>query len=159
MLIFYLASCLTTFSLSRFMDLRFQIHMQYCSLQHQTLLSPPDTSTTEHCFCFSPVASFFLELFLHSSSVAYRTPSHLEDSSSRVISFCVFLLSMGFSMQNYCLESSFGVGGYFLLQRTMFCQNSVLWPTHLGCPCVVWLIASLSYTSPSATTRLWSMKG
>ena len=25
--------------------------MQYCSLQHQTLRPPPDTSTTEHCFC------------------------------------------------------------------------------------------------------------
>ena len=26
--------------------------MQYCSLQHWTLHSPPDTSSTEHCFCF-----------------------------------------------------------------------------------------------------------
>ena len=36
--------------------------MQHCSLQHQTLLSPPDTSTTEHHFCFGPASSFFLEL-------------------------------------------------------------------------------------------------
>ena len=28
--------------------------MKYCSLQHCTLLSPPDTSTTERHFCFSP---------------------------------------------------------------------------------------------------------
>ena len=33
----------------------------------------------------------------------------------------------------------------------MFCQNSPLWPVHLGWPCTAWLIASLSYA------RLWSM--
>ena len=38
--------------------------MQYCSLQHQTLLSPADTTTTEHCFHFGPAASFFLELLV-----------------------------------------------------------------------------------------------
>ena len=44
--------------------LTFQFSMEYC-LSHQTLLSLPDTCTTEHCFCFSLAASFFLELFLH----------------------------------------------------------------------------------------------
>ena len=39
-------SCLTTSSLPWFMDLTFQVPMQYCSLQHQTLLSPPGTFTT-----------------------------------------------------------------------------------------------------------------
>ena len=38
-----------------------------------------------------------------------------------------------------------------LLQWTTFCQNSPLWPVHLGWPWMAWLIASLSYT------RLWSM--
>ena len=33
--------------------------MQYYSLQHQTLLAPPDISTTEHHFHFGP-ASFIL---------------------------------------------------------------------------------------------------
>ena len=42
--------------------------MQYCSLQYQTLLLLPVTSTTGLCFHFS---SFFLELFLHFSSVAH----------------------------------------------------------------------------------------
>ena len=54
--------------------------MQYCSLQHQTLLSPSDISTTECCFCFGPAASFCLELLvnaIHSSPVAYWTPSDL----------------------------------------------------------------------------------
>ena len=48
--------------------------MQYCSLQHQTLLSPPYISTTERHFCFGPAASFFLELLViafWSSSIAF----------------------------------------------------------------------------------------
>ena len=53
------------------MDLTFQVSMQYCSLQHQTLLSPPDTSTTGHCFHFDSAPSLLLELFLHSSLVAH----------------------------------------------------------------------------------------
>ena len=62
------------------MDLTFQVPRQYCSLQHQTLLSPPDTSTAEHHSCFGPLASFFLELLviaLHSFPVAYWTTSDL----------------------------------------------------------------------------------
>ena len=46
-----------------------------------------------------------------------------------------------------------------LLQWTMFCQNSPPWPFRRGWPCTEWLLASLSYTSPLTTTRLWSMKG
>ena len=72
------------------MDLTFQVPMQYCSLQHQTLLPSPVTSTTGHCFCFRSVSSFFLELFLHSSPVAYWAPTDLEISSFSVISFLPF---------------------------------------------------------------------
>ena len=78
--------------------------MQYTSLWHQTLLSPPDTSTTEHHFCFGTAASFILELLeiaLHSSPEAYCTPSYPEVSTSGVISFCLFILFMGFSWQEY----------------------------------------------------------
>ena len=32
------------------MDLTFQVPMQYCSLQHQTLLSSPDTSDAKSHF-------------------------------------------------------------------------------------------------------------
>ena len=38
-------SCLTTSNLPWFIDLTFQVPMQYCSLQHQTLLLSPVTST------------------------------------------------------------------------------------------------------------------
>ena len=41
-----------------------QVPMQYCSLQHQTLFSPSDTSTTEHRFRFGLAALFFLELLV-----------------------------------------------------------------------------------------------
>jgi len=78
--------------------------MQYCSLQHQTLLSPPDTSTTGHHYHFGTAASFFLELLvfaLCSSRVAYRTSSNLGGSSSSVISFCLFIPFTGFSWQEH----------------------------------------------------------
>ena len=64
-------SCLTISNLPWFMDLTFQVPMQYCILQHQTLLPSPVTSTTGYCFCFGSLSSFFLESFLYSSPVAY----------------------------------------------------------------------------------------
>ena len=84
------------------MDLTFQVPMQYCSLQHRTLLPSSVTSTPGHCFCFGSTSSFFLELFLHCSPVAYyRAPANLESSSFSVICFCLFILFMGFSRQEY----------------------------------------------------------
>ena len=59
------------------MDLTFQVPMQYCSLQHQTLLSPSYTTTTWHFFCFGSASSFLLKLFLHSSPVACWTATDL----------------------------------------------------------------------------------
>ena len=58
-------SCLTTSNLPWFMDLTFQVPMQYRSLQHRTLLPSPVPSTTGCCFCFGSIPSFFLELFLY----------------------------------------------------------------------------------------------
>ena len=83
------------------MDLTFQVPRQYCSLQHRTLLPSPITSTTGCCFCFGSISSFFLELFLFWSSVAYWASADLGSSSFRVLSFCPFILFMGFSRQEY----------------------------------------------------------
>ena len=94
-------SCLTTSNFSWFMDLTFQVPMQCCSLQHQTLLPSPVTSTTGCCFCFGSIFSFFLELFLHWSPVAYWAPTKLGSSSFSVPSFRLFILFMGFSRQEY----------------------------------------------------------
>ena len=110
--------------------------MQYCSLQHWTLLLPPDMSSTECHFLFDPATSFFsgtvsncLPLFYSSTLNTFKPGS----SSSGVMSFCLFIVSMGLYRQNT------GVGCHFLLQWTMFCQNSSLCPVFLGWSCMVWL--------------------
>ena len=129
MLTFTLAiACLTTSNLPWFMDLTFQVPMQSCSLQHGTLLLSPVTSTSGCCFCFGSISSFFLELFLHWSPVAYWALTDLGSSSFSILSFCLFILFMGFSRQEYWS------GLPFPLQWTTFCQNSPPWPFHLGWP-------------------------
>ena len=82
------------------MDLTFRIPMQHCSLQHPTLLPSTVTSTAGCCFAFAP-SLFFLELFLHRSPVAYWAPTYLVSSSFTLLSFCLFILFMGFSKQEY----------------------------------------------------------
>ena len=128
MLVFTLViSCLTTSNLT------FQVPMQYCSLQHQTLLPSPVTSTTGPCFHFGSVSSFFMELFFHSSPVAYWSPTNLGSSFFSVIffafSYCSWL-SQGKNTEVVCRS--------FLLWTTL-CQNSPPWPIHLAWPCTVWL--------------------
>ena len=120
--------CLTTSNLPWFMDLTFQVPMQYCSLQHWILLLWPVTSTTGYCFCFCSIPSFFLKLFLHWSPVAYWAPTHLGSSSFSMLSFSF----------SYCLWDSQGknteVACHSLLQWTTFCQTSPPWPARLGLP-------------------------
>ena len=94
-------SCLTTSNLPWFVYLICQVPMQYCSLQHETLLPSLVTSTAGCCFCFGSVSSFFLELFLHWSPVAFEACIDLGSSSFSVLSFCLFILFMGFSRQGY----------------------------------------------------------
>jgi len=58
--------------------------------------------TTTWCyFYFGSISSFFLELFLHWFPVAYWAPTDLGSSSFSVLSFCFFILFMGFSRQEY----------------------------------------------------------
>ena len=83
------------------MDLTFQVPTQYCSLQHRALLPSPVTYTAVCCFCFGSIFSFFLELFLHWFPVAYWAPTNLGSSSFSDPSFCLFILFMGFSRQEY----------------------------------------------------------
>ena len=118
-------SCLTTSNLPWFMDLTFQVPMQYCSLQHRTLLLSPVTSTTGYCFCFGSVPSFFLELFLHWSPVAYWAPTDPGSSPFSILSFYLFILFMGFSRQEYCS------GLPFPSPVDHICQTSPPWPNIL----------------------------
>ena len=94
-------SCLTTSNLPWFMDLTFQVPMQYCSLQHWTLLLSPVTSISGCCFFFGSMSSFFLELFLHWFPVAFWPPTALGISSFSVLSFYLLIVFMGFSRQEY----------------------------------------------------------
>ena len=55
------------------MDLTFQVPMKYCSLQHQTLLSPPDIPTAGHG----------LSLFIVSIAISLLFPSSVLDTFQR----------------------------------------------------------------------------
>ena len=126
------------------MDLTFQVPMQYCFLQHWTLLPSSVTSTTGCCFCFGSVSSFFLELFLYWSLVAYWAPTtwgvHLSVSYLFAFSYC------SWDFQDRSTE----VVCHFLPQWTTFCQNSPPWPVCLGWPHRAWL-------SFIELNKLWSM--
>ena len=82
--------------------------------------------------CFGPATSFFLELLviaLCSSPVACWTPSDLGRGAHLPVP--------SFSSQSKGSPGkNTGVGCHFLLQWTMFCQNSSLWPFWLGWPCM-----------------------
>ena len=75
--------------------------MQYCSLQHRMLLSSPVTSTIGHCFHLGSISSFFLGSFFHYSRVASWIPTDLGSSPFSVIYFCLFILFMSLSRQEY----------------------------------------------------------
>ena len=89
------------------MVLTFQVPMQYFSLHHRTLLPSPVPFTTGCCFCFGSIPSFFLELFLHLSPVAYWAPTDLGSSSFSILSFFPFIPFIGFSRQEYWSGLSF----------------------------------------------------
>ena len=123
--------------------------MQYSSLLHQTLLSSPATSTNGHCFLVGSASSFYMELSLQSSPVAYWTSINLVGGG-------VVHLSVSYIFAfSYCSWGSQGKNAEVvcqsLLQWTTFCQNSPPWPVRFGWPYSTWLIVSLSYT------RMWSM--
>ena len=126
------------------MDLTFQVPMQFCSLQHQTLLPSPVISTTGCCFLL------WLHLLILSGVISPLISNSLLGTSwpGEFIFQCPIFLPCqtvhGFSKNTEVVCHS-------LLQWTTFCQNSQLWPMHLGWSCTAWLIVSLNYT------RLWSL--
>ena len=114
-------SCLKISNLPWFMDLTFQVPMQYCSLQHPTLLPSPVTSTTG-CFCFGSIPLF--------SGVISPLGNLLTWGVHPSVSY-LFALS-------YCSWGSQGkntkVVCHSLLQWAMFSQNSPSYPVRLGWP-------------------------
>ena len=123
-------SCLTTSNLPSFMDLTFQVPMQYCSFQHWALLLSPVTSTTGYCFGFGSIPSFFLELFLHWSPVAYWAPTGPGSSSQNPI-------ILPFHTVHGVLKAR--ILKWSLLQWTTFCQTSLPWAARPGWPHTAWL--------------------
>ena len=82
-------SCLTTSNLPWFMDLTFQVPIEYYfftssefTLHHLSLLPPPVTSTTERYFRFGSNSSFFLEFLLGQRQKSTRKHSSWEPELS-----------------------------------------------------------------------------
>ena len=137
----------------------YQVPMQYCSvysirlyfhhvwLYFQTHLQPSVVSTLAQ-----PLHSFW-------SYFSTLPQWHI----GRLPTWGTHLLASYHFTFSYCSWNSWGkntgVICRSLLQWAVFCQNFPLWPVCLGWPCMAWLVASLSYASPFAMTRLWSMKG
>ena len=82
------------------MDLTFQVPTQCCCFQHWALLPSLVTSTAGCCFALAPSLHFSGVIStLFSSSILGTT--NLGSSSFSVISFCLFILFMGFWRQEY----------------------------------------------------------
>ena len=99
-------SCLTTSNLPWFMDLTFQVPMQYCSLQHWTLLESSVMFTTGHYFCFGlSLHSLGLISPLFSGSILgiYQPGEFIFQCHI----FFLFILFMRFSRQEYWSGLSF----------------------------------------------------
>ena len=144
MSIFTLAiSYLTTSNLPWFMDLTFQVPMQYCSSQQWSLLPLPVTPTTGCCFCFGSISSIFLELFLYSSPVAYWAPTNLGSSSFSVLSFCLFIMSHEIKR---CL---------FLGRKAMTSLDSILKSRDITLPTKVHLVKAMVFPVVMYGCKVW----
>ena len=90
-----------------------------CMIMYRTLLPSPVLSTTGFCFGFGSSPSFFLELFLHWSPVAYwALPTwgvHLSVSYLFASSYCSWG-SQGKNTEVVC---------HSLLQWTTFCHEKI----------------------------------
>ena len=107
--------------------------MQYCSLQHRTLLLSPVTSTAGYCFALTPSLHSFRSYF------STDLQQHIGHLSTWGVPLSV---SYHFSFL-YCSLGSQGknieVVCHSLLQWATFCQTSPPWTAHLGWPHRAWL--------------------
>ena len=129
-------SCLTTPNLPWFLHLTFQLPMQYCSLQHWTLLPSPVISTAGCCSCFGSIPHSFWSYFA-TDLQAYWAPTDSGSSSFSVLSFRLFLLFMGFSRQEYWS------GWPFRSPLDHVLSELSPWLVHLGGLYTAWLTVSL----------------
>ena len=118
------------------MDLTFQVPMQYCSLQHQTLLLSPVSSITGFLFLF-----FALAPSLHSFWSYFSTD--LQEHTGHLLTWeFIFVSVLSFTFL-YCSWGSQGknteVVCHSLLQWSTFSQTSPQWPIRLEWPHTAWL--------------------
>ena len=130
--------CLTTSNLPWFMDLTFQVPLQYSFLQHQSFISV--MSHIHDWALFLLWLSLFIFFWSHFSTlpVAYWEPIDLGSSSFSAIYLFAFYTVHG--VLNVTILKWFS---HCLLQWTMFGQNSPPWPVSLGWPYTSWFIVSL----------------
>ena len=93
-------SSLTTSNLPWFMDLTFQVPMQYCSYSIGPCFYHQSHPQLGIVFALAQYLHSFWS-FLHRSPVAYGAPTDLESSSFSILSFCLFILFMQISRQEY----------------------------------------------------------
>ena len=86
-------SCLTTSNLPWFMDLTSRF---LCNIALYSFVSPVKLTNG---YCFSLALSLNSFLFLHWYPISYWAPTNLGSSSFSVLSFCLFIVFMGFSRQ------------------------------------------------------------
>ena len=115
-------------------DLTFPVPFRCCSLQHQTLLSPPDWALLLLWLSFFIPSKAISPLFSSSILGTYQPGEFIFQYPI----FLPFLCSWGSQGKDTEVVS------HSLLQWTTFCQNSPPWPILLGWPYMAWLIVSLS---------------
>ena len=110
-------SCLTTSNLPWFMDLTFQVPIQYCSLQFGPCFHHQSHRQLGVVFALAPSLHSFWSYFSTDLQYAYWAPTNLGSSSFSVLSFCLFILFMGFSRQAYWSGLPFPFPGNHVLSE------------------------------------------
>ena len=139
MLMFTLALYyLTTSNLPWFMDLTFQVPMQYLFFTASDF-----TSITSHIHNWS-LFSLWLCLFILSGVIFPLFSSSILGTyrPGEFIFQCPIFLP--FRTVRGVLKARILKWFAFAFSRTMFCHNSLPWLIHLGWPYIAWLIVSLS---------------
>ena len=130
-------SCWITSNLPWFIDLTFQVPMQYCSLQHRTLLPSPVTSTTGCCFCFGSVSvlsGIISPLFSSSILGTYRPGESIFQCPIFLPFHTVHGVLKARMLKWFAIP--FSSGPHFI--------RTLPWTIYLVWPYLVWLIVSLS---------------
>ena len=142
-------SGLTTSNLPWFMALTFQVHIQYCFLQHRTSLPSLVTSTTGF-------ASLLAQIFFPSEAISVLFFSSISGpySAEEFIFQCHIFLPFHtiHGVLKARIQKCFPIP--FSSRWTIFRQNSPQWLVHLGWPYMALLIVPVSETRPGPCDQI-----